>query len=313
MTDVTFDDEVTVRHVRYANAQTGWAVLDAAAHDGTPVALVGPLVHLEPGERARVVGTWVTEGRYGPQVKVAEAQSLPPRDMETLTGYLRRIKHIGVKRAVELVDRFGAAEVFDAVDRDPVAAFTAVGLPRTRAEEAAASWQRLRVTRRLHLLLAPHGLAYLAARIHDHYGPGAHEVLTRDPYQLTAVFGVGFTIADRIAHASGAAADGVQRARAAIVHVLSEAERSGSSCLPLPALLAQAGELLAAEVDTETVDGLVGAGHLVRDQEWIYRAATAELEAELADRVDELIHAAPADRLGAAPRREPGAAPGREP
>ena len=43
-----------MRHVRFANQETGWAVLDAAAGDGTPIALVGPLVHLEPGERARV-------------------------------------------------------------------------------------------------------------------------------------------------------------------------------------------------------------------------------------------------------------------
>ena len=29
---------------------------------------------------------------------------------------------------------------------------------------------RLRVTRHLHLLLAPHGLAYLVTRIHEAYG-----------------------------------------------------------------------------------------------------------------------------------------------
>jgi hypothetical protein len=54
--EVTFDGEVTVRSVRYANEATGWAVLEAAARDGSPVALVGPLVHLEPGERAHVIG-----------------------------------------------------------------------------------------------------------------------------------------------------------------------------------------------------------------------------------------------------------------
>ena len=51
-----FEAEVTVRFVRYANESTGWAVLDAAAADGSPVALVGPLVHLEERERVRVVG-----------------------------------------------------------------------------------------------------------------------------------------------------------------------------------------------------------------------------------------------------------------
>ena len=76
--DDSFDGEVTVRYVRYANEATGWAVLDAAVADGTPVALVGPLVHLEERERARVTGTWVDDSRYGRQVKVTEARPLPP-------------------------------------------------------------------------------------------------------------------------------------------------------------------------------------------------------------------------------------------
>ncbi|HEY5430856.1 MAG TPA: AAA family ATPase [Solirubrobacteraceae bacterium] len=299
-----FDEEVTVRYVRYANEQTGWAVLDAAAPDGSPVALVGPLVHLEQGEQVRVVGAWVNDSRYGPQVKVTEARPLPPRDPQLLAGYLRRIKHVGAKRAADLVERFGPAEVFDVIDRDPAAAFAAVRLGHARAQEAAESWQQLRVTRRLHLLLAPHGLAYLAARIHEHYGADAHELLTRDPYQLTSMFGVGFAIADRIAHASGAAANARQRRRAGVVHVLSEAERSGSSCLPLPALLAEASELLGDELEPAMLDELVADGQIVREQDWIYRRPTAELEAELAHRVAELLAGSPGDRLGS-PRAGP--------
>ncbi|HEY2439147.1 MAG TPA: helix-hairpin-helix domain-containing protein, partial [Solirubrobacteraceae bacterium] len=241
---MTFDDEVTVRHVRYASQDTGWAVIDAAGADGAPVALVGPLVHLEEGERAHVVGAWVNDSRYGPQVKVSEARPLPPDDADALVTYLQRVKHIGAKRAADLVARFGAASVLDVIDRDPAAAFAEVGLRRGRAERAAESWQALRVTRRLHLLLAPHGLAYLATRLHEHYGPRAHEVIAADPYQLTSVFGVGFAIADRIALGFDAPPDPEQRRRAAVMHTLGEAERSGSSCLPLPALLADAAQLV---------------------------------------------------------------------
>ena len=161
---------------------------------------------------------------------------LPPQELETLVGYLKRVKHVGVKRATDLVARFGPPAVFDVIDRDARAAFAAVGLRGQRAEDAAASWQTIRVTRRLHLLLAPHGLAYLAPRIHEHYGDDAHEILDRDPYALTSVFGVGFLIADRIARASEGGIEPGRRERAAIVHVLSEAERNGSTCLPEDAL-----------------------------------------------------------------------------
>jgi exodeoxyribonuclease V alpha subunit len=296
---VDFDSPVTIRHVRYANEQTGWAVLDAAAADGQPVALVGPLVHLEQGERAHVVGSWVNDSRYGSQVKVSEARPLAPEDPDAIVAYLRRIKHVGARRAADLVGRFGAATVLDEIDRDPAGAFSAIGLRHARAQEAASSWQELRVTRRLHLLLAPHGLAYLAARIHEHYGSGAHALVARDPFCLTSVFGVGFQIADRIARAGAAEAVPGRRERAAIMHVLSESERSGSSCMPLPALLSAARELLGTEIDDSVLGGLIEGGQVVREEEWIYRAATAELEAELAARVDELVRGEPNERLAA--------------
>ncbi|MGI8713442.1 MAG: SF1B family DNA helicase RecD2 [Solirubrobacteraceae bacterium] len=293
----SFDAPVTVRHVRFANEQSGWAVLEAAGADGQPVALVGPLVHLEQGERAHIVGTWVNDSRYGAQVKVEQARPLAPEDPATLVVYLRRIKHVGARRAADLVAQFGAAGVLDGIDRDPAAAFAQVGLRHTRAEEAARSWQELRVTRRLHLLLAPHGLAYLAARIHEHYGSGAHDIVARDPYCLTSLFGVGFAIADRIAHAGGAEPVAGQRERAAIMHVLAESERNGSSCMPLRVLLSSARELLGGELEEDLIDGLVTDGQGVREHEWIYRTATAELEAELAARVDELVRGEPGEKL----------------
>ncbi|MGH2856861.1 MAG: SF1B family DNA helicase RecD2, partial [Solirubrobacteraceae bacterium] len=292
-----------VRFVRFANAETGWAVLDAAGADGAPVALVGPLTHLEAGERARVLGTWVHDARYGPQVKVSEAHPLAPDDPAALQQLLRRVRHIGATRATELVRRFGADQVVDAIDSDPAGAFAAIGLGGRRAQEAEESWAQLRATRRLHMLLAPHGLGYLAPRLHEHYGTEALRVLTDDPYELTSVFGVGFQIADVIARAAGIAPDSPRRRRAALVHALGEAERDGSTCLPLAELLSAAGRLLGDEPPAEEVEALVARGRLVREGEWVYRAATAELEAELARRVDGLLEDGPSDRLTGAGAR----------
>jgi exodeoxyribonuclease V alpha subunit len=151
------------------------------------------------------------------------------------------------------------------------------------------------------MLLAPHGLAYLAARIHNEYGPTAHRVVSDQPYELTSVFGVGFQLADRIARGIGVPASSPERARAGMVHLLSEAERGGSTCMPLDALLGSLHELLGpdsgAPVSEEFVDSLVDRGHLERQERWIYRRQTAELEAELARRVRELLSSEPSERL----------------
>ena len=277
---------MTIRRQRFANSDNGFAVLDAETDDG-PVVLVGPLVHLENGERAHITGTWVNDSRYGEQVQVQEARPLPPEDRAALTSYLRRIKNIGEKRAKALIDRYGTDGVLDAIDHEPAVAFRRVGLNPFRAQEAASSWNELRTIRRLHLLLAPHGLAYLAKRISDEYPNTAHHVITENPYELTRVFGVGFKVADRIARGSADSVESIPgRVSAALVYALSEAEgRGGSTCLPVGQLLAAARDLLGEMPAEEAIDGLVADGDLVRDEGWVYRTPTWELEQELTERV----------------------------
>jgi exodeoxyribonuclease V alpha subunit len=288
-----FDCEVTITRQRFANRDTGFAVLDAEA-DGEPVVLVGPLIHLEARERARVMGSWVTDSRYGPQVKVSEARPLAPTDAAALTSYLRKVTHVGRKRAEALIEHHGPASVLDVIDRDPAGAFRSVGLSTHRANEAAASWHELRVTRQLHLLLAPHGLGYLVGRIHTEYGATAQRVINENPYELTRVFGVGFVVADRIARANlGDIRNIPGRPRAAIIHLLSEAEKSGSTCLPLDELLPQARKLLGQEVTEEQIHEMVRESDLVLEGElpgaYAYRRVIAELEEELSERVVEMV------------------------
>lgn len=297
-----FAGEVVVRGRRFANEDSGFAVLDCDS-DGEHVVLVGPLVHLEPHERAAVTGAWVIDRRYGPQVKVREAHPVAPADADALIAYLRKVRHVGPRRAAALHAAHGAS-VLDAIDRDPRAVLGRAGLSPARAAEAARSWDALRATRGLHLLLAPHGLAHLAGRIHKHYGDRAYRVVAERPYELTSVFGVGFATADAIARGIGIAIDSPARARAALLQALADAERDGSTCLPLDALRAAAGQLLGlASPEVAFVEELAQAGDVELDDDgetvWAYRAETAALERELAERVRALLEGEPSDKLHA--------------
>ena len=304
-----FAAEVVVRGQRFANEESGFAVLDGMA-DGQHVVLVGPIAHLEASERVAVTGAWVRDPRYGPQVKVREAHPLAPTDEGALVAYLRRVRHVGPRRAAALYAAHGE-QVLGTIDADPRGAFTRAGLSQTRAGEAARSWDALRATRGLHLLLAPHGLAHLAARIHRHYGDRAYRIVAERPFELTAVFGVGFATADAIARGVGVPPDSPARARAAVLHVLAEAERDGSTCLPEGALRATAGQLLGPDAplpEEELLREMAEAGDLELDEDasdsgepalWVYRAETAALERELAERVHALIAAAASEKLHA--------------
>ena len=220
--------------------------------------------------------------------------------------------------------------MLDTIDHDPAAAFRALGLSPKRSNEAVKSWDELRSSRALHLLLAPHGLAWLVARIERHYGPRAHRVVRERPYDLTSVFGIGFQTADTIARSVDVPADSPARTRAGVLHVLSEAERAGSTCLPVAELAMRAGELLGTAPDAKQLGEMADAGALVielskpetdaRTDElgepdsgtitveasapaavWVYRPETAKLEHDLAEIVGELAAAPASLKPSAAP------------
>src|SRR4051812_1527043 len=242
-----FEDEVLIRRRRWASDETGFAIIDAD-REGDEITLVGTIAHLEERERVRISGQWQNDRRYGLQVKVATAEPLAPTGEAALLVYLKRVRHVGGRRAERLLELYGE-DVLEVIDRDPKAAFRRMGLSAGRITEAVKSWDELRSSRALHLLLAPHGLAWLVARIEKHYGPRAHRIVRERPYELTSVFGIGFNIADTIARSVDIPADSPGRARAAVLHVLTEAERAGSTCLPVAELAVRAGELLGVAPD----------------------------------------------------------------
>jgi len=289
-----FQDEVVIRRLRWSSDETGFAIIDAD-RAGDEVVLVGTIAHLEERERVRIDGLWQDDRRYGLQVKVATAEPLAPTGDDALLAYLKRVKHVGSTRAGRLLELYGEG-VLDVIDRDPRAAFRRLGLSPGRINEAVKSWDGLRSSRALHLLLAPHGLAWLVARIEKHYGSRAHRVVRERPYDLTSVFGVGFQTADTIARSLDVAADSPARTRAGVLHVLSEAERAGSTCLPVPELASRAGELLGVAPDAARLNEMADADELVLeigDEEavWAYRPEIARLERELAEIVRELAAA----------------------
>src|SRR5215218_2098818 len=211
-----FEDEVLIVRRRWASDETGFAVLDSD-RDGDEIVLVGMIAHLEERERVRVSGEWQDDRRYGLQVKVATAEPLAPTGEAALLVYLKRVRHVGGRRAERLLELCGES-VLEVIDRDPRTTFRRLGLSAGRITEAVKSWDELRSSRALHLLLAPHGLAWLVPRIERHYGLRAHRIVRERPYELTSVFGIGFNTADTIARSVGVPADSPARTRAGVLH-----------------------------------------------------------------------------------------------
>jgi len=271
---------VEVLGVIFCAEDDGYAVLEVQdAESGEGFALVGPVAHLGVGDRAEVSGEWQTHSRYGRQLRAQGALPLDPADREGQIAYLTSLRHIGPARAERLVDEHGEG-VLGAIAADPRAVFGSLrGVSVAQAEAATESWHASRAIRDLHVQLAPHGLAHLAAPIHNRFGDRSMAILHEDPYRLTEVDGVGFARADKIALAADVPPESSRRAQAAAVYALAEAEQQGNSYLPLAELTARSAKLLGLAPDPEV---LAEARGLIAEEGRIYRDPTHASEVAVA-------------------------------
>jgi exodeoxyribonuclease V alpha subunit len=295
---------VEVLGVIFCAEDDGYAVLEVQEiESGEGFALVGPIAHLGVGDRAEVSGEWQTHARYGRQLRAQGALPLDPADREGQIAYLTSLRHIGPARAERLVDEHGEG-VLGAIAADPQRVFASLrGVSVDQAAAAAESWHASRAVRELHVQLAPHGLAHLAAPIHARFGESSMVVLHEDPYRLTEVDGVGFARADKIALAADVPPESSRRAQAAAAYALSEAEQQGNSYLPIAELTVRTAKLLGLRPDS---DVLREADGLVDDEGRIYRKLTHASEVAVA--------ATLASRSGAPPHldHDPGESPLRD-
>jgi len=275
-----FTGTVEVLGVIFSAEDDGYAVLEVEEiESGEQFALVGPVAHLDAGDRAEVSGDWQTHNRYGRQLRAKGALPLDPADRAGRIGYLTSLRHIGPNRAERLVDEHGEG-VMGAIAADPAGVFGSLrGVSQAQAAAAAESWHASRAIRDLHVQLAPHGLAHLAAPIHRRFAERSMTVLHEDPYRLTEVDGVGFVRADRIALAGDVPPESPRRAQAAAVFAIAEAEQEGHSFLPVDELTRRTAKLIGLSPDP---DVLVGAPGLLLDEGRAYRELTHASELAVA-------------------------------
>ena len=279
----SYTGTVEVLGVIFRAEDDGYAVLEVREtdEDGGGFALVGPVAHLAPGDRAEVSGEWQTHSRYGRQLRAQGAVPLDPADRDGQIAYLSSLRHIGKKRAERLVDQHGE-EVMQVIAADPQRTFQALkGVSVDQAAAATQSWHESRAVRELHVQLGPHGLAHLAAPIHARYAERSLAILHEDPYRLTEVDGVGFARADKIALAADVPPESDKRAQAAAVYTLREAEQAGNSFLPMEKLAPRTAKLIGLVPDPAV---LASARGLVDDEGSgrVYRELTLESERAVA-------------------------------
>ena len=289
-----------VDSLRFQNKNTGWTIANLYTDDG-PETAVGVMPGLKPGMDITAQVERVTHPQYGAQLKVHAYTTSAPTSTEGLVIFLQEMVYgIGPVMAERIVERFGSRT--PEYMSQPAALAAVPGIGAQRAAAIAKSWGEHETERAalegILTFLVTHGLPTgLARKIFDAFKFEAPEKLRQDPYQLTAIAGVGFKRADAIAQALGFTTTCPERLRAALVYQSDQETRNGHCYTPRAELLATTHATLTPEAAPLDLAGSLTVllnqenPPLVADAERVYPWKLYRAERDLAARVATLCAA----------------------
>ncbi|RME75754.1 MAG: ATP-dependent RecD-like DNA helicase [Planctomycetota bacterium] len=277
-----------IERVRFSNPDSGFTVAllrpEGEGAGGGPVTIVGVLPSLEEGDWVRCEGRWEESPRFGRQFKVSACLPSTPQTAAGIERYLgsKRVSGVGAELARRIVAHFGA-DTLRVLESEPERLREVEGIGRKRQQQLIEGWQAHARERAAMVFL--HGLGIgsgQAHRIYRCYGERTEAIVRDNPYRLTTeVWGIGFTIADRIARALGIEADAPARLEAALRYVLQESADRGHVCVQRSELVTRTAEKLglAPEPVERALEAVLERGDLVErqravaggePQRWIY-------------------------------------------
>ena len=290
--------EGTIDRVTFQNEENGYTIarLIPDGRTGT-VTIVGNLLGAQVGASFRLRGRWITHATYGKQFSVEDFRERLPATVEGIRKYLGSgmIKGVGPVTADRIVDYFGL-ETLDVIDNESARLFEVPGVGPVRVKKIISSWAEQRQIKDIMLFLQSHDVTTgLAVRIYKQYGDEAIQVVRDEPYRMAldprdgGVFGIGFTIADRIARRLGLAPDDPRRIEAGLRYALDQISSDGHTYSPRPVLVETTAGLLAVdEANIEPAAVETGIERLVEAEALItedvaLRGGSTELEKSVLD------------------------------
>ena len=245
----------TISRITYQHPESHYTVARLDEDGGPSTTVVGTLFPVSEGEEIKVSGTWKRHPRYGLQFQVNHWEKIDPSTLEGIEKYLGSglIKGIGPSYAKRLVGAFGI-DTLRVLSEEPLRILDVEGIGEVRARRIMEAWQSQRGMQDVMVFLQGHGVgASLALRIYRVFGADTVAQVRENPYALAQqVHGIGFLLADRLAHHLGIRGDFPLRVQAGVLHVLRDSAERGHCYLPLMVLAKNACELLG--VDDERID-----------------------------------------------------------
>lgn len=239
-----------VEHIVYRNEENGYTVLNLASNEEDEVTCVGVFQMISEGESLELTGEYTVHPSYGPQFKVQQYSIKAPEDIASIERYLGSgaIKGVGAALAARIVRKF-KEDTFRIIEEEPERLAEIKGISERKAQEIAQQTEEKRELRQAMIFLQNYGISLsLAVKIYQTYQLDMYRIIQENPYRMAEdVTGVGFKIADEIAHRVGIHLDSDFRIRSGIMYVLQQASLEGYTYLPEELLTRRACELLGVD------------------------------------------------------------------
>ena len=306
--------EASILGTVFRNEENGYSVISVRA-GRSEATVVGTLPELSPGEQAVFNGDWTDHRTYGRQFKCISFQIQEPTTLLGIERFLSSglIRGIRASTASLIVRHFGE-ETMTVLSEHPERLTEIPGIGKKRCAMIIESYQEHQNARKAMIFFQSYGIsASLAARIAQHYGDQAPDIVREDPYRLCdEIEGVGFKTADRIGLSLGIAPDSPSRIRCALKYVLREAAASsGHIYLPEAELYSASAAMLQVrrELCEAALTSLLLSGSLIAeaddaepDNRRIYLPVFWHAEQEVATRIREMTAAVRPDQYAGAAR-----------
>lgn len=286
-----------VEHIVYRNEENGYTVLNLLSQDEDEITCVGVFQIISEGECMEATGEYTVHPSYGSQFKVDTYTIKAPEDATSIERYLGSgaIKGVGAALAARIVRRF-KEDTFRIIEEEPERLVEIKGISERKAQEIAQQTEEKRELRQAMIFLQNYGISLtLAVKIYQTYQLDMYRIIQENPYKLAEdVTGVGFKIADEIAHKVGIHMDSDFRIRSGILYVLQQASLEGHTYLPEEILTRRACELLgvdASAIEKHYMDMAIDRKLVLKqseDQVQIYASTFYYMELNVAVMLREL-------------------------
>jgi exodeoxyribonuclease V alpha subunit len=240
------------------------------------ITVVGDFSNVEVGQQLWVAGEWIEHAAHGRQFRADRWKVELPTNLAGMQAYLASgmLRGIGPSLAAAIVAAF-RERTFDVIEQDPERLLEVPGIGPGRVQTIREVWHEQSAVRNLMAFLQAQNLPpALAIKIYRALGPAAPQIVQSNPYQLTAIRGIGFKTADRIAANAGRPRDAAERLEAGLQFTLASFAEQGHTYMPQGMLVEATAGLL--ELPSQAVAGAVE--HLTAAGERLVAGAVPDSE-----------------------------------